>query len=553
MGVRLPSMGDNHVKIAGRYVLLEVLGAGGAGAVWRGRDELLDRAVAVKEVRLAPSDPGRNRDRVMREARAAARLNHPNVTAVYDVVADADTVHIVMELVQGESLSERVGRDGRLAPAEAARLGLGVLGALEAAHRRGIVHRDVKPGNVLLPEGDDEPKLTDFGIASIADDAALTMTGTVLGSPSFIAPEQASGRPVGPAADLWGLGALLYFAVEGVAPFDRGDPLPTLTAVVHEPPRPAEHAGPLGPVIADLLHKDPAQRPAAAAVRHALVAAADGHAPDPPAAETTQVLSPAPPAAPPPPPAAPEPAPAAPVDRGEPGSRAPVVLGAVVALAVLGVLAASWAMGGLGGDPQAGPIELDERGPEATEPAGDADEGDSDPTEEPTPAEPEGTEDAEDDDAQDTEPQPATVQPEGWESFTFGPGEATVAHPADWEEVQVSGTITDLRSPASGAYLRTDWTDTPAGDPVEDWRRQSAAFGERQETYEEVRIEPMTVAGHEGAIWEYIYSSGGPDLRAVNIAIVTGDAAYALNFQTPAEEWEAHQETLDRMLESFDV
>ena len=219
------------------------------------------------------------RARVLREARAAARIEHPGSVQVYDVVDTPGRIYLVMELVEAPTLADVLDRAGFLTPGEAARMGLEVLDALEAAHAAGIVHRDVKPRNVMvLPDG--HVKLADFGIATVKDDPRITVTGMVLGTPSYMSPEQARGEVAGPATDVWGLGALLYDAVEGVAPFSRGEPLPTLHAVLHDEPRPMVRAGALGPVIAALLTKDPTARPTAAEGRRLLagVVAADSPA-----------------------------------------------------------------------------------------------------------------------------------------------------------------------------------------------------------------------------------------------------------------------------------
>jgi hypothetical protein len=257
--------------IADRYTLQHALGRGGMGVVWRARDTLLDRDVALKEVQLPPALNAEEREamraRVLREARAAARLNHPNVVTLYDVVREEGRTFIVMELVEAPTLAAVVRERGPLPPEEAAAVGLQVLDALRAAHRVGIVHRDVKPGNVMVPPGEGRAKLADFGIASLAGDPQLTSTGLVLGSPAYMAPEQANGQASGPATDLWALGATLYFAVEGEAPFERGAAVPTLTAVVNDPPRPLRRAGPLQPVVLSLLAKTPAERPSAGQLR----------------------------------------------------------------------------------------------------------------------------------------------------------------------------------------------------------------------------------------------------------------------------------------------
>lgn len=249
--------------IAGRYRLLSPLGEGGMGTVWRARDEVLHREVAVKEVRapagLPTADVERLYARLEREAWAAARVANRNVVTVYDVATQDGRPWIVMELVRGISLAELLDAEGPLDPRRTAHIGAEVLAALRAAHAAGVLHRDVKPANVLL-SNDDRVVLTDFGIAQVEGSSALTMTGEVIGSPEFLAPERALGRTPGPESDLWSLGVLLYAAVEGNSPFRQNTPLSTLRAIVDEELPPPRRAGPLSPVIEGLLRKDPAQR-----------------------------------------------------------------------------------------------------------------------------------------------------------------------------------------------------------------------------------------------------------------------------------------------------
>src|SRR5689334_3735844 len=255
--------------IAGRYRLMEHLGSGGMGHVWLAQDELLRRRVAVKEVSppAGLSDDEREllRERTLREARTAARLNHPNVVTIYDVADDDGRPWIVMELIQAQTLRELVDENGPMDPRSAARVGLQVLGALQSAHAIGVMHRDVKPGNVLL-DAEGRAVLADFGIARAESGPATTASGVLVGSPPYIAPERARGERGGPASDLWSLGATLYAAVEGRPPYDRPGALPTMMAVVSEDPDPPQHAGILWPVIRGLLATDPSDRlsPAAA-------------------------------------------------------------------------------------------------------------------------------------------------------------------------------------------------------------------------------------------------------------------------------------------------
>jgi len=262
--------------VAGRYRLHTPLGRGGMGVVWAAEDELLQRPVAIKEVRFpsAIDDDEREmlRERTMREARTAARIDHPCAVRVFDVCEDGQQPFIVMERLVGRSLSDVIKNDGPLAPARAAEVGLCLLDAVEAAHAAGIVHRDVKPGNVIV--GDDgRVTLTDFGIASTAGDPSTTSTGLLLGSPAYIAPERARGRRPEPASDLWSLGATLYTAVEGRPPFDKPEAVATLAAVIIEPHTPCSRAGrALAQAINALLDKDPDNRPEAGEIRTALQA-----------------------------------------------------------------------------------------------------------------------------------------------------------------------------------------------------------------------------------------------------------------------------------------
>ncbi|MEU4997652.1 serine/threonine-protein kinase [Streptomyces sp. NPDC021622] len=269
---------DGGRLIGGRYRLAERIGSGGMGTVWRAVDELVGRDVAVKQPRL-PGDPHdaaerRMYARLQREARAAAQVEHPAAVAIHDVVVEDELPWIVMELIRGDSLHELLKR-GALPPAESARIGLAVVGALAAAHARGIVHRDVKPANVLIgPHG--RVVLTDFGIAHIQGEESLTVSGEFVGSLEFIAPERMSGSTAGPESDLWSLGVLLYAAVEGWSPFRRTTLESTLAAVLSAEVPPPVRAGELGPLIERLLSRDPALRPDASEAALALEAVAEG-------------------------------------------------------------------------------------------------------------------------------------------------------------------------------------------------------------------------------------------------------------------------------------
>ncbi|MGI5197969.1 serine/threonine-protein kinase [Streptomyces sp. CA-288835] len=263
--------------IDGRFELIERLGSGGMGTVWRARDSVLHREVALKAVRADAATSDAMRERVLREARALARLSHPNVVTIHHIVDQDPHPWLVMELVSGISLQQRLD-NGPLLPVEAARVGRQVLAALRAADAAGIQHRDVKPANILLrPDG--TAVLTDFGIAALQGSTSLTATGELIGSPEYIAPERIRGNDDLPASDLWSLGLVLYVCVEGVSPLRRGTTLATLAAVLDDPVPPPVRSGPLAPVLQALLVRDPAARPAPAHLDAMLAQVEHGAAP----------------------------------------------------------------------------------------------------------------------------------------------------------------------------------------------------------------------------------------------------------------------------------
>ncbi|WP_251094580.1 serine/threonine protein kinase [Streptomyces sp. Caat 7-52] len=250
--------------IAGRYRLEERVGRGGMGVVWRASDQVLGRQVAVKELlpddSLPDDDARRRRDRTFREARAVCQLRHPHIIVVHDVVEQDERPYLVMELIDGGSLADRIARDGPVDAAEAARVGIALLSALHTAHEAGVLHRDIKPANVLIESGTDRVVLTDFGIAQVAGATTLTETGSFVGSPEYTAPERMSGLRTGPESDLWSLGALLCTALSGESPFRRDSLGGILHAVVADDIRPPAQAEPLLPVVRGLLERDPDRR-----------------------------------------------------------------------------------------------------------------------------------------------------------------------------------------------------------------------------------------------------------------------------------------------------
>ncbi|WP_275561730.1 serine/threonine-protein kinase [Streptomyces sp. 5-6(2022)] len=273
----MTSGGDDVRLIGGRYQLGNRLGRGGMGTVWRAYDQMLAREVAAKELNVASDDREYHRRlrRALREARTVARVHHPHVVGVHDLVEHDDRLWIVMELIDGPSLARRIADDGPLTPRHTAALGLQLLGALEAVHAAGALHRDVKPANILLRR-DGGAVLTDFGIAALEDDESLTTTGELLGSIGYMAPERLTAEEVGPPSDLWSLGATLSAVASGVPPFQRPTGAAALHAVTFADPVIPERVGPLRPIVEALLNKSPGLRPSAATVGAALRRVADG-------------------------------------------------------------------------------------------------------------------------------------------------------------------------------------------------------------------------------------------------------------------------------------
>ena len=536
-------------KVAGRYLLRDALGKGGMGTVWRATDDVLKRQVAVKEVKLPPvlssEDNDAMRKRVMREAQTAARLSHPGAVTVFDVVQEDGHTFIVMELVDAPSLNDLVKENGPLTPQRVAEIGLDVLSALEAAHARGITHRDVKPGNVMIPS-DGRAKLADFGIAAVKGDPKLTATGLILGSPSFMAPEQASKDIAGPESDLWALGATLYYAVEGVAPFDRGQAIPTLTAVVHDEPRPMERAGALAPVLNAVLVKEPEARPDPVRLRRLLEDVLDGGAASTSAA-TAAAAAPA---------AATmvEDEPVAPTERQREAARVHsrpalrpqpepdrkpwlVWLGALVLLALL----AAFIIPNLTGSEDPGTDEQatrDRNGQNRNSQAAGNDRQDT--SEDPSLTESEESDTGEGGGA------------EGFNTYENSSVGYTISYPSEWDVVPID-TRTDFKEPASGRYLRIDYTETPGEDAYARIEESiEPNFASKYGDYERVQLTRTSFAGTDNAaLWEYTYEGQ----HAYNLQFVTADGEYgfALNFQTPEDEWDDSQALWESFKESFEL
>ena len=523
--------------IADRYKLIRPLGRGGMGVVWLAEDNLLKRRVAVKEIEfppeLEPEDTASVKARALREARSAASLNHPRVVTIFDVLHEEDGAFIVMEYVDATTLSGLVKRGGPLPVDRVARIGVEVLEALEVAHARGIVHRDVKPGNIMIAE--DGAKLADFGIASVKDDPKITSTGMVLGSPQFMAPEQARGTGSDPRTDLWSLGATLYFAVEGELPFDRGQPIATLSAVINETPNSMRSAGSLAPIISALLSKEPDARPSGDELR-AMLDDAGGPASQPIVGGLSdRNLHPPVPrevATPAPTPRA-EPAPAH--DRRG-GWRSVLVVALIAGLLafVAGVAIVTW----LNND-DASDATPTEDGPRRTEERDTSGPG--------------GGNGNEEEDGGSGNATGQTGVPSGWTRYVDEESGFEIAIPSGWAVIQdpTDSTSTDFSDETTGTYLRVDWTESPGDDPVEAWETQARSFASSHSNYEEVQISPATFKGYDAAIWEFTYSEGGADLHALDLGFVTENMGFALFFQTHSANWDASQKLFQQLRESF--
>lgn len=563
--------------LADRYRLKAVLGRGGMGVVWLAGDELLHREVALKEVIWPPQLDAAEREtlrqRALREARTAARLDHPNIVGVYDVVESDGRPWIVMQLVRYRSLSDAVRDDGPLPPARAAHVGLQILEALRAAHSAGVLHRDVKPGNVLLgPE--DRVVLTDFGMAVADGSTTLTTSGTLIGSPFYMAPERARGLPGTPAADLWSLGATLYAAVEGRPPFDREGSMAILTAVVSDDPDPPARAGPLWPVISGLLRKNPAERLDAAEAERMLrriashgagsrllleqatsplseiVPAAGGRGANggPPAraqeakprpqpqqpapgagrraaaATAGLVTEPAVPAREPPPPRRP--------GNGIPPRRSPRkwwLLGVAAGLAVVvaaTVTAMNLASGNTPGHRAASqgsrrPAPHQHHGastPEGSQPAAPRPSASG-------PANPGSGESAR--------------LPAGYVRY-HDPTGFSIGMPKGWL-VSHQGHLVYIQDPSGSRFLIIDQTTHPKPDPLADWRQQEAARISTYPGYHRIRLQAVNYPQAERAAdWEFTYDQHGQLTHVLNRNIlVDAHHAYALYWSTPASEWAA--------------
>lgn len=508
------------------------------GAVWRARDELLNRDVAVKEIiwpaQMDAAEREAARRRAVREAQMAARIDHPNVVRVYDIFEQDNRPCIVMELLAYPSLRDVLREDGPLSAADAARVGLGVLAGLRAAHDAGVVHRDVKPANVLLGPGG-RVVLTDFGIAKSIDSPALTTSGVLVGSPPYIAPERARGGRAGPAADLWGLGASLYAAVEGRPPFQRGSVLASLTAVVADEPDPPAHAGPLEPVISGLLRKDPGTRLGIDRAEQMLhrIAGDEQLIPGMQYWDDSQATARLDRAA----------LPAAATGRRGPGpGRSRPRLVALAAALVIAVIVAGIALlagrphGHQTASPAAPTVSPTARAP-TTAPAA------------PTSAGPPPVSSAQPASSAPASATPGSVPgagrdggvPDGYHRFTDPTG-FSIGVPAGWPVSHV-GHYVYVTDPANrGTYLIIDQSGQPKPDPLADWQQQAAA---RQGSYPGYHLIMLRAVRYpqaqKAADWEFTYDKNGIIIQVLNRNILANaHHAYALYWSTPASQWDTY-------------
>jgi serine/threonine protein kinase len=498
--------------VARRYSLREPLGVGGMGRVWRARDEILGRDVAIKEIvlpaELIAEEHDAVRRRMLREARAAARLSHPNVVRVYDAFEADERPWIVMEYVPSRSLHEVVETDGPLEPQRVAEIGLAVVAALKAAHRAGVQHRDVKPGNVLLAN-DGRVVLTDFGIATVEGDAAVTRPGLVLGSPEYIAPERARDGVTGPASDLWSLGATLYSAVEGRSPYKRPSVMETLVALAADEPDPPQRAGVLQPVLSGLLSKDPAARIGIAETERRLRTAAAGEW----------------------------------VARR---SRRPAITRRrlAVAVAVLLLGAVSWlaathwpGSSGRSAAPAGANRAATAAGPNSTPTTSTA------PTTSPAPtsARPGG---------QGAAAQQRPALPAGWQDYHDSTG-FSVYVPAGWSRSR-TGSIMYFRDQSGSRILGIDQSNQPKSDPVADWRGQSSYRVSHGDFpgYQEIHIIAVPY-WQKAADWEFTYTKRVRQHVNNRGLVVSASQAYGIYWETSDADWAAAQSDLQLIYDSF--
>jgi tRNA A-37 threonylcarbamoyl transferase component Bud32 len=580
-------MAVRRMLIAGRYRLLEPVGSGGMGRVWLSRDEMLDRDVAVKEFVppewMTDEEKARLRTRTLREARSAARLNHPHVVRIYDVVHAEDLPWIVMEYVPSRSLHQVIGEDGPFEPGAAARIGLDVLEAITAAHRAGVLHRDVKPHNVLIGH-DGRVVLTDFGLATFVDDGSVTGPGLVVGSPQYVSPERARDGASTVESDLWSFGATLYAAVEGRSPFARDSAMATLMALATDEPDQPVKAGPLAPVLMGLLRRQPTERLTADQVEEQLrtvvaeaglvlpkaraVVPSQRRAPEDEPVEATAaaggggmgaalaaalpgvVYPPAPPTEEPK-----ETHPSAPLVSAPPRrkrSRRRLIVAGFVALILLagGGVAAGLALRGDQDKAQAQPgVALGPTPGVVTSSGSGGSMGGFSPVNCESPARP----------GLPLTPVPGAEKLrggwalfEGW-SYYADPSGFHIAVPDGWT-YETIGTTICFRDPSNIRILSIDPARSPQGDPVQACRKEVSrlrAAGELQ-GYDQLRIDRVPGLAR-AADWEYTYDGrAGEQMHAMTRWRAANDGkAYAIGLMTRELDWPGNFEKWGMIQSTF--
>ncbi|MGI9033830.1 MAG: serine/threonine-protein kinase [Acidimicrobiales bacterium] len=577
----MSSPADVRRVIVDRYELLDPIGQGPVGVVWRALDRQTGREVAVREVKLPEvldeAEQSVLAQKVLSEARSAARLDHPGVVAVLDVVSDdggpagpgrrsrprgSDGPLVVPELVLAPTLAEWVADNGPLSPAQAGVIGLELLDALAAAHRRHLVHRDVRPSNVLLTSSG-AARLADFGVASIVDEPKVTGSGGVP-DPSYLAPEQTGSAGASNLSDLWSLGATLYFAVEGVSPFEAAAPASAIESVVGDPPRRPLRAGALQPVLDALLVKDPLSRPDDEATRllleEATRSAAAGDTPPAPMAPDSDSLPPGQGAAqaqplgrslsaaqredpppsggdelhggrdgatraadtdvsaqepwffrlpvdvvpPPPLPEPPSPQPdAAERQDGERRGRFPRGTWIALLAVVVGAVMVALIITG---------------GRQVNRPS--------------------------------TKSSAAPTAPASWVPYTDATTGFALRYPPNWE-VRPVGTQTFFLEPTTGAFFAVNHQPPLPSSPMAEWLDQEKGFAAAQPTYNRLQMVPTTYRGLPAAIWEYTNGEPGASVHRYNLDFTAGRFSYVLSFQSRASDWPAAQGLFDSFKAGF--
>ncbi|MGP4013016.1 serine/threonine-protein kinase [Streptomyces sp. 4N124] len=516
------AVSDEGRLVAGRYRLVERVGRGGMGTVWRAEDEVLARQVALKQLHTQPhlsdAEVATLYERTRREARSAARVVHPNVVVVHDVVEDDGRPCIVMEYVPAPTLGDILKGGRTLPPEETARIGLGMIAAVRAAHAAGVLHRDIKPGNVLLGAGG-RVVLTDFGIAQTAGTSTLTQTGEMVGSIDFMAPERIRGQKPGPSSDLWSLGATLYQAVEGRPPYRRDTPMETAYAIAVEPFAPMRQAGPLEPLIEILLSRNPEDRPTAEQTERALRAtwsggptatvatavAQEGPVGDPDTART----SPTSPTS-----ATPSTPPAPPEGNARDRKRASRVL--VPVATVLAVAAVGGALYVTSNDD--GTADSRRTGAAASTPA--------------------------------ATPSPV---PDGYRLVHAKQLGVSFPVPDDWKQKQAAGDGVTYVDPTGLAGVTIGMVDPAGSHPVEHFKDIEANTKANYPTsYRRLRMQKTTFRDQPAAVWEFTFRGRARAFRAIDLGYGSaGGREYDIYVSAPDARWDTYRPVFNAVRDGF--